>query len=494
MATLIKNGLLYDGTGNAPQRVDVLLEGGVIRDIGNISISSRYEVVDALECLIFPGFIETSLRFDDACAVFSPAHEATLLACGITSVVGGSFGESLVPFSSRLLIDGAHRRCILHTNRNWDSTRGFFKTLERKNSLAVNFGTLVGLDTLKHYVLRESISRDFSSEELKKVISLLKKNISEGALGLSVDLSDSSGMLFSKQTLETLAVATKESDGVFATTLRGIVGFEKAFEELVSLARKTGVNFSISNFPEPYTPDTSALEDAFRKAEEFSARAHLHFDFSPWGEREGNLRDFLPPWFHTETETTIRSALSNSLSKKRIVEYLRETLPKSFILSGMPHSFAFLNGKEFNAFAKSSKRRIPEMFISLLSSTNIKGEYHIAYKWDTQLLLRMMRSPASCVASGMSLFSNAVGIHTPINVARDTEIPLESVVSAYTLAPAKKYGLFHRGIIKIGYVADVSVFSEKGVLKELFINGARAVREGILVPSVRVGRGMRKKI
>jgi hypothetical protein len=220
----------------------------------------------------------------------------------------------------------------------------------------------------------------------------------------------------------------------------------------------------------------------------------MHFDFSPWPEREGSLRDFLPPWIRNEKKADIHQALKTPLSKKRIVEYVRDILPKSFLLARMPASFEFLNGKEFNAFAKKSKRRAPEFLISLLSATNFAGGYHMEREWNTALLQTMMRFPSSCIASGMSLFSNVRGISTPLSLAEKINIPLESIISAYTLGPAKKYGLLGRGIVKVGYAADIAVFSSTGAVKELFVNGTGVVHDGVVLPSLRSGKGIIKKI
>jgi adenine deaminase len=94
----------------------------------------------------------------------------------------------------------------------------------------------------------------------------------------------------------------------------------------------------------------------------------------------------------------------------------------------------------------------------------------------------------------MSLFSNVRGISTPLSLAEKINIPLESIISAYTLGPAKKYGLLGRGIVKVGYAADIAVFSSTGAVKELFVNGTGVVHDGVVLPSLRSGKGIIKKI
>ena len=56
---LIKNALVYDGTGAAPFCSDVLLSGTKIARIGHIQEEKDCEVVDAAGLALAPGFINT---------------------------------------------------------------------------------------------------------------------------------------------------------------------------------------------------------------------------------------------------------------------------------------------------------------------------------------------------------------------------------------------------------------------------------------------------
>lgn len=57
---LIKNGTVHDGKGQVLNGVDILIEGGIIKDIGySIEVSDSVEIVDAKDKVIFPGFIDS---------------------------------------------------------------------------------------------------------------------------------------------------------------------------------------------------------------------------------------------------------------------------------------------------------------------------------------------------------------------------------------------------------------------------------------------------
>ena len=54
---LIKGGMVYDGTGRAPRRVDVAIKGDRVVAIGNLKNASARNVVDARGLAVAPGFI-----------------------------------------------------------------------------------------------------------------------------------------------------------------------------------------------------------------------------------------------------------------------------------------------------------------------------------------------------------------------------------------------------------------------------------------------------
>ena len=54
---LIQNGMVYDGTGRAPRRVDIAIKGDRIVAIGNLARARARNVVDANGLAVAPGFI-----------------------------------------------------------------------------------------------------------------------------------------------------------------------------------------------------------------------------------------------------------------------------------------------------------------------------------------------------------------------------------------------------------------------------------------------------
>ena len=91
---LIKNANIVDGTGTEAFIGDVLVEDGVIKNVGNID--GEFEtVIDANGLILAPGFIDIHTHFDpqlcwDGYATPSIEH-------GVTTVVTGNCSLSLAP-------------------------------------------------------------------------------------------------------------------------------------------------------------------------------------------------------------------------------------------------------------------------------------------------------------------------------------------------------------------------------------------------------------
>ena len=64
MKTLLKNGMLYDGSGAAPVKGDVLIEDDRIIQVGGEITADADQVVDAAGCMVCPGLIDAHSHND----------------------------------------------------------------------------------------------------------------------------------------------------------------------------------------------------------------------------------------------------------------------------------------------------------------------------------------------------------------------------------------------------------------------------------------------
>ena len=93
MRTLLRNGLLIDGTGAPPVSGDVLIGGERIADVGIFEPPHADSVVDCTGLAISPGFIDSHSHSD--LQVLEARPEKVLQ--GVTTEVVGNCGFSPYP-------------------------------------------------------------------------------------------------------------------------------------------------------------------------------------------------------------------------------------------------------------------------------------------------------------------------------------------------------------------------------------------------------------
>lgn len=90
---LIRNGLVYDGTGRDAYTADIGVKGDKIAKIGDLKGEEAARVINADGKCVTPGFIEPHSHVD--LGVLMTPHMEAYLMQGVTTAVGGNCGHSM---------------------------------------------------------------------------------------------------------------------------------------------------------------------------------------------------------------------------------------------------------------------------------------------------------------------------------------------------------------------------------------------------------------
>ncbi len=244
MGTLIKNGLIYDGSGNPPFKGDVLIHGENIVKVGEIEKRRVRKIIDASNAVLTPGFIDLGGSLNLDLDIFSADCEENYLRQGITTVIGGNGGVSLAPISKNSihLLDGLRVRKM--ANINWNSVKEFLGCLKRFG-LAVNFGTLVGYSNLRT-IVHHGEKRDLTDNELLFLKKVLSDSLSDGAFGFSF-LPDSHSFrnIFDREA-RALAEIVASKARVFCLEANEFSDTANLIEAAVNFAGELNLNMEVS--------------------------------------------------------------------------------------------------------------------------------------------------------------------------------------------------------------------------------------------------------
>ena len=193
--TVIKNGLVVDGTGNPGFLADVLIEGDRVIEIG--SDLQGDVVIDATNRVVAPGFIDIHTHYD-AQAFWDPALTPSCYH-GVTTVVAGNCGFSIAPTrpQDRALIANTMEKvedmdpATLNAGIPWDfeSFPEYLASIEQHGTL-LNFAAYVGHTPLRIFVMGDqSVGRAATADEISRMADLVSEAMESGAAGFATSFA-----------------------------------------------------------------------------------------------------------------------------------------------------------------------------------------------------------------------------------------------------------------------------------------------------------------
>ncbi|MBU6156454.1 MAG: amidohydrolase family protein, partial [Alphaproteobacteria bacterium] len=91
---VIRNGLVFDGTGNQARTTDIAIDEGRITAIGRVD-GSGHEEIDARDRIVTPGFVDIHTHYDGQATWDSRLTPSAWH--GVTTAVMGNCGVGFAP-------------------------------------------------------------------------------------------------------------------------------------------------------------------------------------------------------------------------------------------------------------------------------------------------------------------------------------------------------------------------------------------------------------
>ena len=193
---VVRGARIADGSGRPAVVGDIGIRDGRIVVVGTVDEAAA-KTIDASGLVASPGFIDPHTHYD-AQLFWDPQATPSNLH-GVTTVIGGNCSLSLAPLSAdnadynrRLLakVEGMPLAALEQgVPWSWKDFGGYLAALDGR--LGVNAGFLQGHSALRRHVMGEEANkRPATQEELALLRANLAESLVQGALGLSMDVSD----------------------------------------------------------------------------------------------------------------------------------------------------------------------------------------------------------------------------------------------------------------------------------------------------------------
>jgi N-acyl-D-aspartate/D-glutamate deacylase len=198
--TVIKDGLVFDGSGRSAQQLDVAIKDGKIAATGKaLPVANASKVVDAAGKWVMPGLLDIHTHLDLEVEIAPGLGE--VVRHGTTSVVvgncslGAAFGSQKTD-KQNPIIDCFARvenipKSVLEQCAgvmDWDNSADYLTHLN-EIALGPNMAPLIPHSMLRIQAmgLDAAITREATEEELNRMADLLENAIKQGYVGFSTD-------------------------------------------------------------------------------------------------------------------------------------------------------------------------------------------------------------------------------------------------------------------------------------------------------------------
>ena len=514
---IIRDGMIYDGTGSSPFVGDIGISGDTIAAIGDLKSSRGKSELDANQMAIAPGFINMLSWAGES--LIEDGLSQSNIRQGVTLEVLGE-GWSGGPLNPSMKREQVEQQGDIKYEIDWTTLGEYLESLE-DGGISCNIASFVGATTIRINVLGYE-NRPPTTDEMAHMKKLVKEAMEEGAVGISSSLIYAPAFFASTDELIELSKVVAAYDGLYITHMRSEGDhLLDGIDEVIEISEKAGIDAEIYHLKAAGTDNWSKMDLAIARID--SARESglkITADMYNYTAAGTGLYATMPQWVQEGGHDAWVARLKDPTLRARLLNEMRlpgkdwenffqmSGSPENIILAGFKNdSLKYLTGRTLAEVAQSRNSSAAETIIDLviddnsrvdaifflMSEENIKKQ--IALPWvsfgsDEQSLATegvFLKTNPHPRAYGN--FSRLLGKY----VRDEGVISLEEAIRKLTHLPAENLKLNKRGLLREGYYADIVIFNPEKIrdhatfqephqyatgVRHVFVNGTPVLWDG----------------
>jgi N-acyl-D-amino-acid deacylase len=513
---VIRNAQIYDGSGGAPFAGDVAIDGDHISYVGpRANLHARTEI-DAKGQAVAPGFINMLAHPEES--LLADGRALSDLRQGVTLEVMGE--DSMGPLTPAMKARLRERQADIHYDVDWTTLGEYLHKLETRG-IAPNVASFVGAGTVRVNVLGE---RDVqpTAAELLQMRTLVREAMEEGALGVTTALIYSPNGYAKTPELMALASESARCGGIYIAHMRseGATLLEAA-QETIDIARASGAPAEIYHLKAAGHANWGKLDalismvDAAR-----TSGTRITADMYTYTAGATGLDAAMPPWVQDGGLEAWIAHLKDPAVRARVITDMRDPHPKwenlyasagaggTLLLAFKNPALKPLTGKTLAEVARTRGVSPEDAAIDLVieDGTRVGVAYFLMSEDNVRRQTALPwvsfgSDEAAPAPEGVFLKSNshprAYGNFARLlgKYVRDEHaLSLPEAIRKLSAQPALNLSLAQRGMLKVGYFADVVIFDPATIqdhatyaqphqlatgVSYVLVNGRIALKEGV---------------
>ena len=513
---VIRNGLVFDGSGGAPYATDVAVSGDRIAAVAPHLAARGTIEIDARGKAVAPGFINMLAHPEES--LIADGRAMSDLVQGVTLEVMGE--DSMGPLTPAMTALAVKRQSDIKYHVTWTTLDGYLTMLERKG-IAPNVASFVGAGTVRTNLLGEADVQP-TPAQLAAMGDLVRQAMEGGALGVTDALIYSPNTYAKTPELIALAKVSARCGGMYIAHVRNEGDrLEQAVQETFDIAEASGGPAEIYHFKQAGHDNWAKLNRVVAMIDAERAKGvRITADMYNYTAGATGLDAAMPSWVQDGGLEAWIARLKDPAVRARVVAEMRTPHPTTWenlyaaagadgmlLLAFKNPSLKPLTGKTLAEVAKLRGKSAEETAMDLvvedgtrvgvayflMSEDNIRKE--VALPW-----MSFGSDEAAPAPEGVFLLANnhprAYGNFARLlgHYVREThDVSLPDAIRRLTSMPADNLSLKDRGRVRVGGFADLVVFDPATVaahstynrpaqlatgVADVMVNGRFALRDG----------------
>ena len=515
---LIRNGVVYDGSGSASQQVDVAVRGDRIAALlpaGSHALATR--TVDAHGQAVAPGFINMLSWATES--LIADGRGISDTRQGVTLEVFGE-GWSMGPYNERMKADALKQQGDIRYPIEW-TTLGEYLDYLQERGVTPNVASFVGATTVRIHELGEGDVKP-DAAQLARMQDLVRQAMGEGALGVGGSLIYPPAAFAESKELTALAQAAAESGGGYIAHMRSEADrFLEALDETIAIARATGQRAEAYHLKAAGEKNWPKMAQAIAKIDEAREQGvSVSANMYAYTAGATGLTAGLPPWVQAGGHEAMIARLKDPAIRKRVIAEMKDPdvdWENIRMLAGSDDRVLLIEfkngklkpllGKSLAEVAKARGKSGEETLIDLVveDDSRVGAAFFMMSEENVELGLKQpwtsLGSDAESSAPEGVFLKSSTHPRAYGNVARflghyvrDRKLmPLEEGIHRLTGLPARNWKLKDRGCLRPGCFADIVIFDPAAIsdhstydnpqqyatgVEGVFVNGVQVLRDG----------------
>jgi N-acyl-D-amino-acid deacylase len=514
---IVRNGVIYDGSGGNPVRGDVAVKAGRVVATGKLQDYTADQEVNAGGLAVAPGFINT-LSWSVESLIYD-GRGMSEIKQGVTLEIFGE-GNSMGPVNDRVREEMVKTQGDIRYDVTW-TTLGEYLDFLVKKGVSPNVASFVGATTVRENVVGfDDVAP--TPAQLAQMQDLVRQAMREGALGVGSSLIYAPASYAKTDELIALCKAASEFGGGYISHMRSEGDrFLEALDELIRISREAKVHAQAYHLKAAGQKNWPKMAQAIAKID--AARKQglpITADMYAYTAGATGLDAAMPPWVQQGGIDGWVAQLKKPDVRKKVIAEMRDPNAKweSLLLAaGSPDRVLLigfktdklkpLTGKTLAEVARMRGVSPEDAAIDLVieDHTRVGTAYFLMSEENVKLGLSQpwvnIGSDAEASApEGPFLLSNphprAYGTFARFlgRYVRDQNVTtLQDAIRRLTRQPAESFKLKDRGCLDKGCFADIVVFDPAKIndlatfdkpfqyavgMKDVFVNGVQVLRDG----------------